>query len=382
MKKKIVNVLNNKVISMILIIICVVFFVFIGFVISREIFVYNVANKNLINYLQNELTSKASEIDRINKTPIYGGKLLNDIEFTYKDKIITNYVTYQEIVNNYGLKNNITKEQFKDYSYLLVVPEIDDCSGIINKVVIDDLSTDNLDLIISYNGSCGICAPTKEVYFIPINNSFNITNVSYNYIEENKNEYNCDDLNLEEVITDKPLIYLYPENQMEVEIKLGNIKEVTTTYPKYESSWNVIAYPNGNLIDLKTGRNLYGLYWEGKRNTYNNLTEGFIVKKEDTIKFLEEKLAILGLNEREANEFIIYWLPQLEENKYNFISFKSIEEINNYMPLEISPTPDTIIRILMEFKGLDEPIDVKEQKLETPKREGFVVVEWGGSKLD
>ena len=110
MKKKIVNGLNNKVISMILIIICVVFFVFIGFVISREIFVYNVANKNLINYLQNELTSKASEIDRINKTPIYGGKLLNDIEFTYKDKIITNYVTYQEIVNNYGLKNNITKE--------------------------------------------------------------------------------------------------------------------------------------------------------------------------------------------------------------------------------------------------------------------------------
>lgn len=86
MKKKIVNGLNNKVISMILIIICVVFFVFIGFVISREIFVYNVANKNLINYLQNELTSKASEIDRINKTPIYGGKLLNDIEFTYKEK--------------------------------------------------------------------------------------------------------------------------------------------------------------------------------------------------------------------------------------------------------------------------------------------------------
>ena len=106
------------------------------------------------------------------------------------------------------------------------------------------------------------------------------------------------------------------------------------------------------------------------------------MKKDDNIKFLEEKLSILGLNEREANEFIIYWLPQLEENKYNFISFKSIEEINNYMPLEISPTPDTIIRVLMEFKGLDEPIDVKEQKLETPKREGFVVVEWGGSKLD
>ena len=93
-------------------------------------------------------------------------------------------------------------------------------------------------------------------------------------------------------------------------------------------------------------------------------------------------MAILGLNEREANEFIIYWLPQLEANEYNFIRFQSIEEINEYMPLEISPTPDTIIRVLMEFKGLDERVEVKEQKLETPKREGFVVVEWGGSKLD
>ena len=53
--------------------------------------------------------------------------------------------------------------------------------------------------------------------------------------------------------------------------------------------------------------------------------EGFIVKGEDTAKFLEEKLEILGLNEREAEEFIIYWLPKLEANKYNYIRFASVE---------------------------------------------------------
>ena len=111
------------------------------------------------------------------------------------------------------------------------------------------------------------------------------------------------------------------------------------------------------------------------------MDEGFIVKGEDTIKSLEEKLEVLGLNEREAEEFIVYWLPKLESNKYNFIRFQTEEEINNNMPLEITPKPDTIIRILMEFKGLEEPIQIKEQKLITPQRTGFTVVEWGGTEI-
>ena len=111
------------------------------------------------------------------------------------------------------------------------------------------------------------------------------------------------------------------------------------------------------------------------------MEEGFVVKGEDTIKFLEEKLEILGLNEREANEFIIYWLPKLESNKYNFIRFQTEEEINNNMPLEITPKPDTIIRIVMEYKGLKEPIKVQKQQLQTPKRTGYTVVEWGGTEI-
>ena len=35
----------------------------------------------------------------------------------------------------------------------------------------------------------------------------------------------------------------------------------------------------------------------------------------------------------------------------------------------------------MQFKGLDKPIQVEEQKLETTERNGFVAVEWGGSEI-
>ena len=145
--------------------------------------------------------------------------------------------------------------------------------------------------------------------------------------------------------------------------------------------WNVYATRDGNLTD-KNGRNYYALYWEGLTyNLDNSIKEGFVVKGEDTIEFLEEKLEKLGLNERESNEFIMYWLPKLQDNKYNYIRFATMDEINEGMPLEITPKPDNIIRVLMVFKPLDSYIEVEEQKIETPTRNGFTVVEWGGSVL-
>ena len=111
------------------------------------------------------------------------------------------------------------------------------------------------------------------------------------------------------------------------------------------------------------------------------MDEGFVIKGEDTLSFLEEKLATLGLNEFEAEEFIVYWLPKLQNNKYNFIRFATMDEINSIMPLEFSIEPDSLIRVLMEYKPLDKYMEVKEQQLMTPERTGFVVVEWGGTEI-
>jgi hypothetical protein len=179
----------------------------------------------------------------------------------------------------------------------------------------------------------------------------------------------------------KPIIYFYPEQTTELNVKLGYPENLTCSYPKYENGWNIIANPDGSLIDINTGRSLYSLYWEGNAKQKISMDEGFVIKGEDTISFLEEKLAILGLNEIEAEEFIVYWLPKLQNNKYNYIRFATIDEINKMMPLEISEKPDSLIRVLMEYKPLDKYIDVKEQELSTPARTGFVVVEWGGAEI-
>ena len=180
----------------------------------------------------------------------------------------------------------------------------------------------------------------------------------------------------------KPIIYLYPIEDTQVVVELKNKELITTSYPKYESKWNVLAKKDGKLVDLDTNKNLYSLYYE----QYNKVNfkiedEGFIVKGENSAEFLEEKLKILGLNDYEAEEFIIYWLPKLEKNNYNYIRFATINEINENMPLKITPKPDSLIRVLMIFKGLNKPINIKEQKLDNVERNGFVAVEWGGAEI-
>ena len=188
------------------------------------------------------------------------------------------------------------------------------------------------------------------------------------------------------VITKKPIIYLYPQVNTDVVVKLGKPEGVLVSYPTYnaQTGWHVLAKPSGELVDLQDGRSLYALYYEGKafEAAFKVEDDGFVVKREDTTDFLEDKLARLGLNGREAEEFFVYWLPKLNEHEYNYIRFANADEINQVMPLDINPQPDTVIRVMMTYKGLDEPIDVAEQQLpKTPVRNGFTAVEWGGSKI-
>ena len=178
--------------------------------------------------------------------------------------------------------------------------------------------------------------------------------------------------------TFKPMIYLYPENDnTAVTVTVDDPSVFTCTYPEYNDGWSVIANSDGTLFG-ENGRRYYGLYWEGNISRKKSFKDGFLVESKDTAKFLEEKLEIIGLNEREAEEFIVYWLPILEKNRYNLIHFKLTDEINSEIPLNITPKPDTVIRVVMQYKAVPIKVSIEEQKLEKIERKGFTVVEWGG----
>lgn len=185
--------------------------------------------------------------------------------------------------------------------------------------------------------------------------------------------------------TAKPVIYLYPEQETKVNVQLTFNGTLTSTYPTLPpEGWTVTAQPDGTLTD-EEGRSYRYLFWEGVANVDWKQDSGFLVKAEDAREFLEQSLTQLGLNELEQNDFITYWLPKLEKNGESFVTFAAEQYTDNAV-LTVTPQPDSVLRVQMLISKVDDSNRAAFQKLpeqELPRfeREGFVLVEWGGTDL-
>jgi len=177
--------------------------------------------------------------------------------------------------------------------------------------------------------------------------------------------------------TKKPVIYLYPTEKTQVSVSLEFDGRLTCTYPDYGDGWNVTAYPDGTLINQADSKEYSYLYWEGLSDAQYDFSKGFVVKGEDTAAFLQAKLSEIGLTPKEYNEFIVYWLPEMQDNPYNLIAFQD-EEYTDTAVLDISPEPDSMLRVFMAYKPLTQYQEIEEQVFPAFERKGFVVVEWGG----
>ena len=178
---------------------------------------------------------------------------------------------------------------------------------------------------------------------------------------------------------EKPVIYLYPEEITKVSVQLDYSGELTCTYPTYDNGWTVTAAPDGTLTDEK-GQTYNYLYWEGEGAEQYDFSQGFCVAGADTVAFLEDALAQLGLTRNEANEFIVYWLPRMEQSPYNLIAFQQ-EAYTDTAKLTVTPAPDSILRVFMAWQPLEAPVDIPAQTLPAFDRHGFALVEWGGAEV-
>ncbi len=191
------------------------------------------------------------------------------------------------------------------------------------------------------------------------------------------NRYTVSDL-IPPVECGKPVIYLYPETQTDVRVGLPKFINVTVSDPAYpEKGWSVTANPNGDLLSHADGKTYGSLFWEGTGVGYQVPETGFIVKNGEAESFLSSILPKYGLNQKESQEFMEFWVPKMQQAPYYRVSFLT-DDWSKAAPLFVSPRPKTSIRIFMDLKPLSAPISIKAPNIVTPARDGFTLVEWGG----
>jgi hypothetical protein len=190
--------------------------------------------------------------------------------------------------------------------------------------------------------------------------------------------------NVNIIEADKPVIYLYPENETNVFVKLDFKGTIDFSYPAYTNGWEVTAFPDGTL---KSGNNSYGyLFYEGKiddRDIKTNYKEGSVVKSSEVTSFLETSLTAMGLNSKEIADFVTYWAPRMMQNEKNYIRFLLTDEYDKIASIVVNPKPDNMLRVYMVWMNATHGnySDLVKQTFTPIKRNKFTLVEWGGSEL-
>jgi hypothetical protein len=180
----------------------------------------------------------------------------------------------------------------------------------------------------------------------------------------------------------KPIIYLYPEKTERISVQLDTSRKAFISAPLYRHGWDIMVEPDGRITDIFTKREYPYLFWEDVLS-YPTPLRGWIVSREDVPAFLREKLTHMGLNEKEQQDFLDYWLPHMQSESAYRISFLQDKDMNRIAPLHINPKPDSIIRVFMDFSPASDPsMHIESQILTQGKRSGYSVIEWGGKLWD
>jgi hypothetical protein len=186
----------------------------------------------------------------------------------------------------------------------------------------------------------------------------------------------------------KPVIYLYSTTSMQVSLALDYLGELTFTYPEYNEGWNVNVDANG-ITDPNNENSYPYLFWEGEMEGLGYETKkdkliGELIATDTLVDYLEHQLSVIGLNRTEQTDFITFWAPRMIGKAYVFVQFL-VDDLytDNVAELTVNPQPESMKRVYLLYTELDE----KPQMEYTPQvfvpfnREGFTLIEWGGSKL-
>lgn len=245
----------------------------------------------------------------------------------------------------------------------------------------------------------------------------------------------------------KPVILFYPivdeiKENTKTTLELDNDYMVRTSmYPepkttyrhgknnKMKYEWNINIQNDGTFMDHNSRQYLY-IFWEmesalnSSKNAVNKFkfidtfdhtykTENInflapMIIRSSNLHLLDIFLENYGLNIKERNDLITYWLPELQKKQYikfqvvgslksnNIIMFYNSSDYDNIAKLELKDENNEpskfnyVLRIMLLFKQLDElgPNEIIHENIETSinPRQTILngtnhVIEWGGMQI-
>ena len=181
-----------------------------------------------------------------------------------------------------------------------------------------------------------------------------------------------------ETLMCEPVLYLYGDPHTTVQVTLGDDVDVFRAAPPGSGTWSLHPSPDGRVVDAHTGVEAPFLFWEGVRRHIRRPPFGTEVAGADSEAWLREVLPAHGLRGREIDDFVDAWAPDLERSSCSVVAFHSPRSVEREVPMVIEPAPDTLIRVLMDSWPCDGLWLSPQPTWPVPRREGFVVVEWGG----
>lgn len=181
----------------------------------------------------------------------------------------------------------------------------------------------------------------------------------------------------------EPVFYLYSPVNVDVDVKLCIPDVVRNSSPAIKTNgWSVTITDNEMYSGQYKDKIPY-VFWEGWVGALPEPETGFCVSKDTLETFFDRYLLLCGLNKKEINDFKSVWLTKCPSAPFYTIHFYDTDFANKYCPLEITPKPQALIRVLVDIQPGNIFRPVKRQDLHlTPERTGLVYVEWGAIVRD
>jgi len=190
------------------------------------------------------------------------------------------------------------------------------------------------------------------------------------------------DIELKHVeIAYKPNIYLYPEQETMLDVKIDFPKGgvVTVSDPDYGEGWNNITVTPQGIINDKHDF----LFYESATSDFEIPEKGWVLAQTDLEEFFIRNMKATGFKGREIDDFIEFWIPIFKEHKFYEIYPLYQKELDEKIVLNCSQQPDNMQRLIYIVKGrADNVIKLAEPKIPAFERKGFVVTEWGVIRKD